>query len=173
MRPFSAAILILACGLAVPFVAQAASPQRPASTDEANILVCLQSAATTFGVDVLPLVILRQVEAGSLGHTSGNTNGSYDIGPMQINSSWLPRLARLGITETMVRDDACVNAYVGTWIYSEELKATGNIVSAMARYHSPNARHQLEYLGLVRRVIQRNLARLPPPSAVSLAQNVP
>ena len=43
-----------------------------------------------------------------------NTNNTYDLGPMQINSIWLPQLASYwGVSERTalqeVRDDACIN----------------------------------------------------------------
>ncbi len=94
------AALIVGISLCVSASAAPAEAQ-----DEARIQACLVQAAAAFQVEVLPLKLLRQVEAGTLGRVSGNTNGSYDIGPMQINSTWLPRLARVGITEEMVRDD--------------------------------------------------------------------
>lgn len=143
------------------------TPARAADR-EAQVIACLQSAATAFHLDVLPLVVLRQVEGGAIGMASPNTDGSFDLGPMQINTSWLPRLRRLGITAAMVRDDPCVNAYVGAWIFYEEWKGSGNVAMAMARYHSPTAKHQLHYLQLVSRVIERNLAKLPP-AALALA----
>ena len=37
-----------------------------------------------------------------------NSNGSYDIGLMQINSSWLPKLRQYGITEEHLLDP-CVS----------------------------------------------------------------
>ena len=114
--------------------------------EEAQVAACIEEAARVFKIDPLPLALLRQVEAGAVGMTSGNSNGSYDIGPMQINSTWLPRLARIGITEPMLRDDACVNVYVAAWIFTQEFKATGDIVSAMARYHSPTPIHQQRWV---------------------------
>lgn len=136
-------------------------PAAARAGDEADIQACIEQAAATFQVDALPLTLLRQVEAGTLGANSApNSNGSYDIGPMQINSSWLPRLARIGISEPMLRDDACINVHVAAWIYKQELRATGDPAMAMARYHSPTARHQARYLGLVRKAIQRKLVEL-------------
>ncbi len=63
---------------------------------------CLQDAAQVFGHETDLLHAIALVESG--GNCSAvskpNRNGSYDIGCMQINSSWLPTLhARFGITE--------------------------------------------------------------------------
>lgn len=70
-----------------------------------------------FGVLSLPMLVLREVEAGQVGMTSSNTNGSDDIGPMQIKSSWLPGVQQPGFREKDQRDNACLKAYVGTWIF--------------------------------------------------------
>jgi hypothetical protein len=50
-----------------------------------------------------------------------NDNGSYDLGPMQINTIWLPELAQSwGVSESTaykwVRDDPCTNMGVAAWI---------------------------------------------------------
>ena len=62
---------------------------------------CFNSAANQFKVDKRLLVAIAKTES-SLDPTSispKNTNGSYDMGLMQINSSWLPTLSKLGINE--------------------------------------------------------------------------
>ena len=96
-----------------------------------------------------------------------NTNGSYDMGPMQINSSWLPELQRRGISEHAVTYDYCTNILVGAWILARELQGAGaprintaEYWQAVGRYnsHTPyfNSRyavriwHQAKYLQLSR-----------------------
>ena len=54
---------------------------------------CLLAAARVHRLPPALLVILLNVEGGSLGHVSHNTNGTVDIGPMQVNQIWLPQLA--------------------------------------------------------------------------------
>lgn len=135
----------------------------PSSAAEREVPRCIQLAAEGFGIDPLPLEILREVEGGRPGLESKNTNGTRDLGVMQINSSWLRTLASFGIDEADVRDSACINVYVAAWIFVQELNRTGDVVVAMARYHSPTPRHQARYLGLVQRVIERRLASTTQP----------
>lgn len=145
-------------------VAALAPSARTLAAAERDVPRCIQTAATVFGIDPLPLEILREVEGGRPGLESRNTNGTRDLGVMQINSSWLKTLAGFGINETDVRDSACINVYVAAWIYVQELNRSGDVVLAMARYHSPTPRHQARYLGLVQRAIARRLASDATPS---------
>lgn len=41
---------------------------------------------------------------------------SEDIGVMQVNSTWLPKLKKYGITRELLYTDPCLNVKVGTWI---------------------------------------------------------
>jgi soluble lytic murein transglycosylase-like protein len=138
--------------------AQAVNP--PA---EQRVQACINGAAKAFHIDALPLRLLREVEGGKVNQISRNRNGSYDIGPMQINSIWLAKLKEYGITEPMLRASACVNVYVGAWIFKSNLRqAEGNVAIAMARYHSRTPRYQRRYLKRIAAAIERRLNKLEP-----------
>ncbi len=126
---------------------------KPPLTERA-VQACIADAATAFHIPDLPVRVLRRVEAGGVGTASPNLDGSVDLGPMQINSSWLPTLSRIGITRAQIRDNPCINAYVGTWIFAQTYaESNGQIALAMARYHSHNPAEQRRYLALVLHVI--------------------
>lgn len=131
-----------------------------ARADEARVQACITQGATVFGIDPLVLQILREVEGGVEGTVSGNDNGTSDLGPLQINSSWLPQLNKVGVTWETLRDDACVNAAVAAWIFKQEWRATGDIAMAMARYHSPTPFYQERYLARALEVVRRHQAEL-------------
>lgn len=130
------------------------------ANEEARIQSCLAHAAAVFAVDLTALQVIRDVEGGAIGTASLNGNGSYDFGPMQINSAWLPKLARAGVTIEQLRDDPCVNALVAAWIFRDAIRETGSITLAMARYHSPTPLHQERYLTLALDVVRRQQAAL-------------
>jgi len=68
-----------------------------------------------------------------------NRNGSYDMGPMQINSYWLPFLHRYGVSEGHMLHHGCYNVAVGAWIVRyEQARTHGDIWKAVGRYHSPS-----------------------------------
>ncbi len=105
------------------------------------IAACVFLAANTYEVPPAALMGIYQIEAGRLGQEVANKNGSYDLGPMQINTLWVPELSRRwGVSATtarrLVRDDACTNVGVAAWILRQHLDETGNIAQAIAHYHS-------------------------------------
>lgn len=83
---------------------------------------CLDMAAQNYGIPRIILDAVLSVEGGRPGLRKYNTNGSYDMGPMQVNSSWLPELRQRGISEYDVTNDYCTNILVGAWILGRELK---------------------------------------------------
>ena len=80
---------------------------------EQIVAACILIAAQAYSVPPIVLSGIYQVEQGRVGQEVGpNKNGSYDLGPMQINTIWLPELAdHWGVSKEkarqMVRDDAC------------------------------------------------------------------
>jgi hypothetical protein len=58
----------------------------------ATIEACIYAAASVYHEPPAVLLILLNVEGGTLGAVSHNTNGTVDIGPMQVNQLWIPRL---------------------------------------------------------------------------------
>ncbi|WP_217907424.1 lytic transglycosylase domain-containing protein [Massilia sp. BJB1822] len=87
-----------------------------------------------------------------------NANGSYDIGLMQINSSWLPVLRRHGITEAQLYEP-CVSIEVGAWILAQNIHQLGNSWTAVGAYNSPKAATRLRYAARVYRNLTPEAAR--------------
>lgn len=106
------------------------------------VAACLMLAAQTYSVPPAVLVGIYEVEGGKPGQAVGpNTNGSYDLGPMQINTIWIPDLAdRWGVSKNtalqLVKNDACTNMSVAAWILRNHINRTGNLSQAIADYHS-------------------------------------
>lgn len=105
------------------------------------LAVCIFAAAQTYGVPPSVILGILHVEGGRIGQAVVNTNASYDLGPMQINTIWLPELAsHWRVSEKtalrMVRDDACVNIGVGAWILRSKMDQTGSFYKGIAWYHS-------------------------------------
>lgn len=119
------------------------------------VAACLAAAAAHHAVDVALVHAIAAVESGfdPSAVNRANKNGSRDIGLMQINSSWLPVLARWSITEDKLFDP-CVSAYVGAWILADNIARLGRNWRAVGAY---NARTPAKQLAYVRRV-QKQLA---------------
>lgn len=147
-------LLLVMLGLAVP-----------AAAKDPAVLACIREAARDFELSELTLHVLYKMEGGTLGKVSQNTNRTVDIGPMQINSSWLRKLTPAGITYEALRDDACTNVYVAAWIYQQELvRAKGDDALAIARYHSPTPRFQARYLRRVSSILDAMIAAASAPA---------
>jgi len=141
---FSTRILSLAnlSGIAGALLSSVALGQPPACVDE---------VATHYGVDVRIVRAILRVEGGRVGMRSPNTNGTYDLGPMQINTLWLDTLRARGIGEAALTWDYCTNVAVGTWILARELNAsrapinTPEYWAAVGRYHSRTPHLNVRY----------------------------
>ncbi|KVN48787.1 lytic transglycosylase [Burkholderia territorii] len=97
---------------------------------------CLDDAANYWSVPTSLARAIAMQESGMRAHVvSKNTNGSRDIGLMQINSSWLPRLKQYGISEEDLLD-GCKNAYVGTWIMAQNIAQLGYNWTAIGAYNA-------------------------------------
>lgn len=102
---------------------------------------CLMIAAQTYQVPPQVLVGILHVEGGRIGQQVKNTNGTYDLGPMQINTIWVPELAKnWKVSEKTaakwLRDDGCTNVNVAAWILRQHLTETKSLAQAVANYHS-------------------------------------
>ena len=105
------------------------------------IASCLYLASQTYQVPPEVMIGIMTVEGGRVGQAVANTNGSYDLGPMQINTIWIPELAKYwkvseGTAAKWVRDDPCTNLNVSAWILRQHINETGSLSTAIAYYHS-------------------------------------
>ncbi|EIJ75014.1 MAG: conjugal transfer protein TrbN [Leptospirillum sp. Group II 'C75'] len=78
-------------------------------------VACIWQAAGYYRLPPLALVGILGVEGGRPGQAVRNTDGSEDLGPMQINSRWLPLLSRYGLTRAKILGDPCTNVWAGAW----------------------------------------------------------
>jgi soluble lytic murein transglycosylase-like protein len=119
------------------------------------LAACVYAAAQLYGLPPPIIWSVLAVEGGSVGTVSHNHNGTDDLGPAQINSSWVPRLARhYGVAPGEVRqrliDDPCYNVAVGAWILREAMVETGDFWNGVGRYHSARSDLKERYM---RRVV--------------------
>ncbi|MFA7587790.1 MAG: lytic transglycosylase domain-containing protein [Novosphingobium sp.] len=128
--------------------------KRVAPEESAELARCIRIVARGHGWLEKTLWGLRDQEAGWLGAEVANTNGTHDLGPLQINSWWVPRIARrVGRPEQKVRywlqHDACFNVEAARWIFLSGLRMTGDYWKAIGIYHSPTTWRQRAYAAKV------------------------
>lgn len=125
------------------------------------LAACLMLASQTYSIPPAVLVGIYKAEGGKVGQEVKNTNGSYDLGPMQINTIWLPELAgKWGVSESTarkwVRDDACTNVGVSAWILRQHIDETDSLSQAIAHYNSRTPKHGTKYKKRVVSIMKDN-----------------
>lgn len=99
---------------------------------------CFKQASTRYGVPEALLRAISHVEShGNQSATNRNKNGSIDIGHMQINTYWLPTLAKFGIAKSQLMN-ACTNTHVGAWILASNFSRMGYRWEAVGAYNARN-----------------------------------
>jgi len=103
-------------------------------------MTCLMQASTYYHLDYRVMESIRKVEAGQVGKISINRNGTYDVGPFQINSFWIRQIRKDGypLDPVKLRDNGCVNAWFAGYIMKRlVVKAPGHSVwYAIGAWHS-------------------------------------
>lgn len=82
---------------------------------------CINQAAVAYHVPAMLIISVLLTEQGRKGSATANTNGTFDYGPMQINTIWLNKLRPYGYTKEDIQYNPCANVWVGTWILSQRI----------------------------------------------------
>ena len=113
-------------------------------------LHCINEVAEVYHLPAKLIISILNTERGKVGQTVKNASGTYDIGPMQINSSWIPELKKRGITEKQIQFDACTNIKVGAWIAAKFIASENNLLAGIGDYNSHTKRYNEAYYQKVR-----------------------
>ena len=123
---------------------------------------CWDAAAQRYQVSSALLYAIARTESGlnpkAIGH---NRNGSRDIGLMQINSTWLSKLARHGIREHHLFEP-CTNIHVGAWILADNVSRLGYTWEAVGAYNATNPALRRAYIDKVRRHLMLDIPTSAP-----------
>ena len=142
-----------------------------------DVVRCIEAAAEAHHLPLAVDLILLRVEGGSVGAVTRNTNDTVDIGPMQVNTIWVPVVARHwqasdADTYAALRDNFCANVEAGSWILRQAIdEAHGNLWEGVGLYHSHDPAFKADYLRKVLAAtlgLQKEAAR----SAESVADNL-
>ena len=113
-------------------------------------------AAHSSGMPAAALFAILATEGGKTGEALSNKNGTWDMGPFQVNTVHLNELAAMGISPDAVLRDGRVNAYAAAWLLRKEYRRTGNLWRAIGTYHSRTPHRRDAYI----RRVKSNLERL-------------
>ena len=137
------------------FIGVMSAGAEPLTPNAAYVRDCLIAAGNAHGEPAALLVILLNVEGGRMGAVSPNTNGTVDIGPMQVNDIWVSKIAAHWATSAhaaylALRDNFCANVEAGAWILRISLdEARGDLWEGVGFYHSHDPDHKRTYLASV------------------------
>lgn len=100
---------------------------------------CIIDASKRFNVPVSIILSILDVEGGEVGERADNKNGTWDIGPMQVNTCHMEELSPFGITKYDLQTNGCLNVQAGTWLLRQLLnRNNGKMLEAVGKYHSSN-----------------------------------
>ena len=108
----------------------------------APLLACMAAAAAFYHLPPRVLPSIQAVEGGRIGLVHPNTNGTADLGLMQVNTTWITPLARYArlapgqVAERLIQD-GCFNITAAAAIMRVYMKEShGNLMLAIGHYHS-------------------------------------
>lgn len=147
---FAALLLLPEAAFAAERARVVFPPLRPLTAD------CILDAARINGMPAAALFAILATEGGKIGEALSNKNGTWDMGPFQVNSVHLNELSAMGISPEAVLRDGRVNAYAAAWLLRKEYQRTGSLWRAIGAYHSRTPHRRDAYI----RRVQANLERL-------------
>lgn len=98
---------------------------------------CFESAGRYYSVspDLLRAIASAESNSDPLALNTSNSNGSWDIGLMQINSRWIGALGAFGITAQDLYDP-CTSIWVGAWVLAQNVARYGYEWEAVGAYNA-------------------------------------
>jgi len=114
---------------------------------------CFEEAGAEYGINPQILRAIAKVESNfNPRAVNKNSNGTFDFGLMQINSSWA---ATLGKERWNSLGDACSNTRTGAWILSMCMNKYGYTWKAIGCYNSQTPDKRDRYSKMVFDQLQR------------------
>lgn len=149
---FFPAVLVGLAAIALPTVALSADRDRIAMPETRPLSwECVVDAADRYNVPLAAMVGILATEGGKTGEALSNTNGTWDMGPFQINTCHVNELLQAGMAPEIILQDGCANAYAAAFILRKEYDRSRNIWDAMGAYHSRTPHLHAAYLGRVKK----------------------
>ncbi len=108
----------------------------PIITHADSLTACFTAAGQRYGIAPVLLQAIAAAESGFDPRAVHiNSNGSSDLGLMQINSRWFPALEEYAITPADLWDP-CLNIHVGAWILAGNIQHYGYGWLAVGAYNA-------------------------------------
>jgi len=109
-------------------------------------VVCSIIAAVKYEIPANILLAIAEKEGGKPRQWVNNNNGTYDVGSMQFNTSYLRDLSKYGITADHVARAGCYAYDLAAWRVRIHIKNDkGDIWTKAANYHSRTPQYNSKY----------------------------
>ena len=132
-------------------------------------LACMSLVASIYNLPPRVLPSIQAIEGGIPGQAVRNTNGTEDLGIMQVNTLWLPSLSRYtGLPQEEVRlrllSRPCFNIAAAGAILRHYLdRSGGDVMTAIGNYHSHtpplHAAYRIKVTAAAARLFQHSAQR--------------
>jgi hypothetical protein len=100
-------------------------------------IVCSIQEAQRFGLPPSVMLAVAQIEGGRPGLARRNSNGTFDLGPMQLNTAWLATLRPYGVDPRWALAGGCYPYQLAAWrIRTHLVRDGGDYWTRVANYHS-------------------------------------
>lgn len=118
--------------------------------------LCFEEAGLRYNLSpvLLKAIATQESRLNPLALNKNNANGSFDMGIMQINSSWFDELAEFGISPEDLWQP-CLNIHVGAWILAQEVDRFGYNWLAVGAYHAKDHVKQSLYVEKIIAALKR------------------
>jgi len=104
---------------------------------------CFEEAGALYKISPRLLWTIAKVESNfNPNAVNKNSDGSYDFGVMQINSSWGKILGR---DQSEGLADPCQNVKIGAWILAQCLRKFGYTWEGIGCYNASSKQKKIEY----------------------------
>lgn len=116
-------------------------------------VMCSIAAAIKYAIPANIVLAVAEQEGGRPGQWVRNRNGSFDVGAMQFNTTYLKDLARYGISSADVAAAGCYPYELAAWRLRGHLRDdSGDIWTRASNYHSRTPQYNQRYRAqLIRR----------------------
>ena len=115
---------------------------------------CKKKISAQFHIPEIILDTYLKTENAPPGHIRNNSDGTWDVGPMQINSvNWKVFYDRFDVLPIDIRYNGCINLMAGAYLIRLHLDATGKnnmhgwemFFEVAANYHSKTPEYNTKY----------------------------
>jgi soluble lytic murein transglycosylase-like protein len=117
----------------------------------ASIYQDVNNASRKYSISPKILWAIMKVESEYKKTIHVNSDGSFDIGVMQINSLWIKSLANKGFKMDILNNKDNVN--IASYILKENINKGYSLWQSVGLYHSTDKRLQAVYIKRVKRAL--------------------